>query len=126
LENVVVLNSVTKQPEKRVEPRGKEVEELLSRYGITWEDISTKEDRDYWIAGGKLAVVDLKTGEVAGERVGYVMDPTFGSTAQGRRIWLAVGFIPEAFCPRFEMHSHRNTEFVAKVLKATGEKAHGQ
>jgi hypothetical protein len=118
LERVAVQNSVTQRLEKRVEPRADEVSDLLSGYGITWEDISTREDRYYWVAGGKLSVVDLQTGELLAERVGYVIDPLFGSTAQGRRIWLAVGFTREAFCPRFEVQSHRNIEFVAKVLKA--------
>lgn len=49
-----------------------------SRYGYTWDDISTKEDRHYWVAGGRLRVVDLETGEVVAERVGYVIERYFG------------------------------------------------
>lgn len=51
-----------------------------SRYGYTWDDISTKEDRRYWVAGGRLRVVDLETGEVVAERVGYVIERYFGVT----------------------------------------------
>ncbi|WP_158534175.1 hypothetical protein [Paracidovorax avenae] len=29
------------------------------RYGVTYEDISTREERDYWIAGSSLKVIDL-------------------------------------------------------------------
>jgi len=118
LKDVVVLNSVTKQPEHRIEPRGTAVGELMSRYAIAWEDISTEEDRKYWIAGGKLTIVDLQTNELIAERVGYVIDPQFGSEAHGRRPWLAVGLIPAAFCPKFETRTYRNVEFVAKALKA--------
>lgn len=52
----------------------------LSRYGYTWDDISTKEDRHYWVAGGRMRVVDLETGEVVAERVGYVIERYFGAT----------------------------------------------
>lgn len=48
-----------------------EVGTRLSRYGYTWDDISTPEDRKYWVAGGRLRVVELDTGEIVAERVGY-------------------------------------------------------
>lgn len=53
----------------------------LARYGYTWDDISTKEDRHFWVAGGRLRVVDLETGEVVAERVGFVIEPKFGATS---------------------------------------------
>ncbi len=52
----------------------------LSRYGYTWDDISTQEDRHFWVAGGRLRVVELETGEVVAERVGYILEPYFGVT----------------------------------------------
>lgn len=55
-----------------------ETDDRQSRYGYTWDDISTKEDRHYWVAGGRLRVVDLETGEVVAERVGYVIERYFG------------------------------------------------
>jgi hypothetical protein len=45
-----------------------------ARYGVTWDDISTREDREMWIAGGSLKVIDLQTNEVIAERIGYMMD----------------------------------------------------
>lgn len=57
------------------------VEERRSRYGYTWDDISTPEDRKYWVAGGRLRVVELATGEVVAERVGYVIEKYFGATS---------------------------------------------
>jgi hypothetical protein len=126
LERVAVVNRVTRQIEHRIEPRAREADALLSQYGITWEDISTREDRDYWVAGGKLTVVNLLNNEVVGERVGYVIDPSLGNTSQGRRIWLAVGLASNAFCPPFENDFHRNKEFVARVLKARQEVSDGK
>ncbi|HSG76598.1 MAG TPA: hypothetical protein VLA30_10735 [Burkholderiales bacterium] len=120
LGTVVVLNSVTKEPESRVRPIPSRANVLRSRYGVTWEDVSTSEDRAHWVAGGKLTVLDLQTNEVVAERVGFVIDPQLGSSRQGRRPWLAVGFVPEAFCPKFENRFDRNKEFVAKVLRASG------
>jgi len=57
-----------------------EVDHRLARYGYTWDDISTKDDRHFWVAGGRLRVVDLATGEVVAERVGYVIERHFGAT----------------------------------------------
>jgi hypothetical protein len=126
LESVAVVNRVTGEIEHRIEPRAKEADALLSQYGITWEDISTREDRNYWVAGGKLSVINLLNDEVIGERVGYVIDPRFGDTSQGRRIWLAVSLASSAFCPPFENDFHRNKEFVARVLKARPEASDGK
>lgn len=53
------------------------------RYGVTYDDISTREDREYWIAGSSLRVIDLQTNEVMAERIGYMMDPGQGATGQG-------------------------------------------
>lgn len=58
------------------------------RYGVTYDDISTSEDRKYWIAGSSLRVVDLLTGELMAERVGYMMDPLQGNSSGGRAPWL--------------------------------------
>jgi len=126
LKKVRARNSATNKLEDRVEPRSIEVDALLSRYGVTWEDISTREDRNFWVAGGKLTVFDLRTNATMGKRIGYVIDPSFGSAARGRRPWLAVGRIRKAFCPPFENSSDRNKEFVAKVLKAADGERRGQ
>jgi hypothetical protein len=50
------------------------------RYGVTYDDISTREDREFWIAGSSLRVIDLQTGEIIGERVGYMIDIAQGNT----------------------------------------------
>lgn len=73
------------------------------RYGTTYEDISTREDRDYWIAGSSLRVVDLRTGELVAERIGYMVDWAQGSRAGGRSPWL---YAANNACPSF----YRNTD----------------
>jgi hypothetical protein len=58
------------------------------RYGVTYDDISTREDRDHWVAGSSLRVVDTHSGEVLAERIGYLWDPGQGGNSGGRSAWL--------------------------------------
>ena len=99
------------------------------RYGVTYDDISTREERDYWIAGSSLKVIDLKTNEVMAERIGYMMDRGQSNTSGGRSPWL---FAADNACPRFgpekigaprSFHQPRQTRnFVEKVLQLSSEK----
>lgn len=96
------------------------------RYGVTYDDISTHEDREYWIAGSSLKVVDLQTNEVIAERVGYMVDWAQGSAAGQRSPWL---FAADNACPGFQWNPNvpvRNGSgeqagqtlvFVEKILK---------
>lgn len=96
------------------------VAEPESLYGITWTDISTDEDRKYWVAGGRLQVVKLATNEVLGERIGFLLEPGFGSIAGGRVPWGHARFMSSnrAACPPFQPRSlvPINRLFVEKVL----------
>ena len=90
------------------------------RYGVTYDDISTREERDYWIAGSSLRVIDLKTNEVMAERIGYMFDPGQGSDSGGRAPWLLARFYA---CPPFprDPGGHpfvmdQTRDFVEKVL----------
>ena len=92
-----------------------------ARYGITWDDISTREDREFWIAGGSIKVFDLQTNEVIAERIGYMMDRSQGDKSGARSPWLAA---PALACPAFPkvpsggpFMSNRNQPFIFKVLK---------
>lgn len=60
---------------------------ISARYGITWDDISTREDREQWIAGGSLSIIDLKTSQIVAKRVGYMWDKALGSEAGFRSPW---------------------------------------
>lgn len=74
------------------------IRDFSARYGVVWEDISTRQDREHWIAGGSLRVVDLQTNEVIGERIGYMVDRGQGSQVGGRSPWLSAH---EDACPAF-------------------------
>lgn len=102
------------------------------RYGITYDDISTQEDREYWIAGSSLKVIDLQTNEVVAERIGYMMDPGQGSDAGGRQAWLMAA---DYACPHFERYvkpivrtpgfsqqANQTDDFTEKVLHPKLEK----
>jgi len=95
------------------------------RYGITYDDISTREEREYWIAGSSLRVIDLKTQEVMAERIGYMMDRAQGSDAGGRSPWL---FAADHACPSFAprhgstAQPYQTLDFAESVLKPKLEK----
>lgn len=101
----------------------------IPRYGVTYDDISTREERDYWIAGSSLKVIDLQTNEVMAERIGYMMDRGQGNTSGGRSPWLLAA---DTACPQFgpekvgtsrSLHQPRQTRnFIEKVLKLKLEK----
>lgn len=95
------------------------IDRYTARYGITWEDISTREDREMWIAGGVLKVIDLKTSEVIAQRIGYMIDKGQGSTAGFRTPW---SFAQNTVCPSHSKGSplsylERTKPFVSKVLR---------
>lgn len=79
------------------------IEAFTARYGITWDDISTREDRERWVAGGSLKVIELKTNEVMAERVGFMIDRGQGSRAGFRSPW---SFAVNDACPEFPQISH--------------------
>lgn len=96
--------------------RGTPTQEPAPRYGVTFDDISTREDRDYWIAGSSLRVVDLQTNEVIAERIGYMQDPRLGAKGRGRAPW---GFAPENACPKIGHVSNQRGQtlaFIRQVL----------
>lgn len=94
------------------------IERISARYGVTWDDISTREDREMWIAGGSLKVIDLQSNELVAERIGYMMDRGLGNKFNGRSPWRPV---KRTLCPgSAEQRVYPNTEtlnFVSKVLQ---------
>lgn len=85
-------------------------------YGVTFEDISSPEDRKHWIAGSSLKVVNTRTGEVLAERVGWMMAPALAAGSQWQ-------LAPRSACPAFPIgNGHprqfdQTRNFVEKVLK---------
>lgn len=92
------------------------IERLGARYGITWDDISTREDRELWIAGGSLKVIDLQSNEVIAERIGYMWDRGLGNRGGERQPW---SFAQRNACPPFEdgRRGAESRKFVQRVLK---------
>lgn len=95
------------------------------RYGVTYDDISTRGERDYWIAGSSLKVIDLQTNEVIAERIGYMVDWAQGSSAGGRSPWLLAA---NNACPEFasrhgaSAQTYQTIRFINKSLKPKGRK----
>ena len=101
------------------------------RYGVTYDDISTHEEREYWIAGSSLKVIDLKSNEVMAERIGYMMDRGQGDNGGGRSPWLHAA---DHACPTFRRNplrppghgaaaqSYQTLDFVTKILLPLQEK----
>ncbi|MBE7418540.1 MAG: tripartite tricarboxylate transporter TctB family protein [Ideonella sp.] len=103
----------------------KPIDQYTARYGITWDDLSTREDREQWIAGGSLKVIDLQSNGVIAERVGYMMDRGLGSRAGFRMPWAAA---PDCACSPFPkvsdggaFRSLRGQPFLLRVLMPTRE-----
>ena len=102
--------------------------ERLPRYAITWEDISSRADRDHWIAGSRLMILDTRTGEVLAERIGWMWDDAMGATEGARHPW--AGAAAHA-CPRFPQADGglpyrvgQTRNFAEQVLKPLRDDVH--
>ncbi|MBD9355718.1 hypothetical protein [Methylomonas albis] len=86
------------------------------RYGVTYDDLETPEERKMWIAGSALKVIDLETGELLGQRVGYLHDQGGGGNGAGRQPWAhamrGVGWS----CPSWYSPANNKTGFIFKIL----------
>ena len=101
------------------------IKRFEARYGVIWDDISTRQDREHWIAGSSLKVIDLQSNEVVGERIAYMVDQGQGSQAGFRSPWL---FAVQTACPHFPTESsggrhgrtlYETRAFVTRILKPT-------
>lgn len=64
-----------------------QIQHPVSTFGVAWEDISTSEDRKYWVAASRFRVIDLSDNSVIAERIGFLIEGGFGSTSGQRRPW---------------------------------------
>lgn len=87
-----------------------------ARYGVSFDDITTKEERDYWIAGSSLKVIDLQTNELIAERIGYMIDFAQGATPGGRQPWTFARKNRGWSCPPLNLQNYGARRFVEKVL----------
>jgi hypothetical protein len=95
----------------------------VSRFTVSWDDISTLESRRYWVAGSRLRVIDLSDNSIVAERVGYFIEAGFGSTAGQRRPWLTSRG-PNTTCPY--AHDWSDRWFLLKVLGPHSEASNGK
>ncbi|MCW5655752.1 hypothetical protein [Hydrogenophaga sp.] len=87
------------------------IQKRTARYGISWEDETRPGDREFWIAGSSVRVVDLESNQVIAQRTGFVMDPKLGNTAGFRSPW---GFsLP---CGNYAPQQRKTSYFVERVL----------
>jgi len=93
-------------------------ENVTSRFGVSWEDVSTPQDRKYWVASSRLRVVDLSDNSIVAERIGYFIEAGFGSTGGGRRPWLTSRG-PSTTCPPISNGDYEDRWFVLKSLIPT-------
>lgn len=82
-------------------------------YALSFEDTVDPLEREAWVAGSMVKIVDLEKNEVLGEFVRYVIDPGQGSRAGHRVPWLfARG------CNMQHGYGYESTQnFAFKVLK---------
>ena len=93
-----------------------QLQQPVSSFGVAWEDISTMDDRKYWVARSRFRVVDLNDNSVVAERIGYLIEAGFGSTSGGRRPWLTSrGIGPNGrSCP--DAHDATDQWFITTVF----------
>jgi hypothetical protein len=96
------------------------IEKPTSKFGIEWNDISTPEDRKYWVAGSRLRIIDLTDNTIVAERIGYFIEAGFGSRAGGRRPWLTSRG-PHTTCPPLIGGDYSDNWFLAHVFKLEQE-----
>ena len=83
------------------------------RYGLTFVDLVDPEDRDHWIAGSVVKVVDLQTGEEIARHTRLAFDRGLGASGGGRQAWAYA-----SFCPVIgPLYAAQTRHFVDQVLK---------
>ncbi len=70
-----------------------------TRYALDYEDIVSPADRQYWIAGTQLKVIDKQTGELMAQLTKFVWDPGFGVSTTGRWPWQHANARATQRCP---------------------------
>ncbi|WP_157836614.1 hypothetical protein [Paracidovorax oryzae] len=67
----------------------------LARYAVSYQNIVNAEDRQHWVAGSMVSVIDLKTNEILAQATWYSFEPGLGSKAGGRQPWRFARSCPE-------------------------------
>jgi hypothetical protein len=75
------------------------VEQSVARYALDYEDIVDPADRQFWIAGTRLKVIEKQTGKVIAQLTKFIWDPGFGASATGRWPWQHAASGRSTSCP---------------------------
>lgn len=59
-----------------------------TRYALDFEDIVNPADRQLWVSGTRLKVVDKQSGELIATYTKFIWDPGFGVSTTGRWPWV--------------------------------------
>ena len=87
--------------------------EPAPRYGVTFIDLVDSEDRDHWIAGSIVKVIDLQTNEEIARHTRIAFDRGLGSGATQRVPWAFA-----SYCPFIgPTYAAQTRHFVDQVLK---------
>ena len=111
---------ILRTPSKDALAKVDSIQKPVSRFAISWEDISAPDDRKYWVAGSRLRVIDLTDNSIVAERIGYMIEAGFGSTSGQRRPWLSSRG-PNTTCPPV-LGDYTDQQFVTSALIPDGEK----
>jgi hypothetical protein len=99
----------------------KAIAAFTARYGLTWDDISTPDDREHWVAGGTLKAIDLQTREVVAERTGYLMNTRRGRIEYSNDSWAWA----RLYAPRCPKRDERTWDFASKRLRPSNGEQQG-
>jgi hypothetical protein len=112
-------------PDPKGSPSRVAIAKPVSRFAISWEDISTPDNRNYWVAGSRLRVIDLTDNSIVAERIGFFIEAGFGSQAGARRPWLTSRG-PNTTCPSLKTLDFDDRFFIHEALNPAEEIRHGQ
>ena len=111
-----VYRRVHKPVPVHAKSREEKIEKPTSRFGVSWEDISTPDLRRHWIAASRFFVVDLESSnKVVAERIGFLLEPGLGSVSGQRRPWLSARMAGYS-CPKLSFGGYNDAWFLSRVF----------
>lgn len=83
-----------------------------SRYAVRYEPLVDPADRQYWVAGAKVTVIDQQNNEVMATKTWYALEPGQGATGNSRSPWRSV-----IICPNDGANRDPISKFILNVIK---------
>lgn len=75
------------------------VKQSRTRYALDYEDIVSPADRQFWVAGTRLKIIDKQSGEEVAVLTRFVWDSGFGVSTSGRWPWVYASSSSSSSCP---------------------------